>query len=61
MWKQHAEAFAQPRDTTIRLFNDDADDDDGDDDNNNIIIIIKQFLYSANSRIADRCAAQEIY
>ena len=27
----------------------------------NIIIIIIQFLYSANSRMADRCAAQEIY
>ena len=24
-------------------------------------IIIIQFLYSANSRMADRCAAQEIY
>ena len=26
-----------------------------------IIIIIIQFLYSANSRMADRCAAQEKY
>ena len=28
---------------------------------NIIIIIIIQFLYSANSRMADRCAAQEKY
>ena len=27
-WRRHAEAFAQPRDTNVRLHNDDDDDDD---------------------------------